>query len=285
VLERQAEFRQWPRLSRLHGDWRGGARAVLANVLWLQGLPDQALRMQQTARNDARASGHPLGVAYTLVLASIPVAFYLGDPAMIESMLEELQDNLAKLGVARFGATIRCVQGALLLRRNDPGGLANMSSGLEVLRQDPLGMRYLLYLGIFAQGLQAFGYRVEANDVLEEAMTSSAASGDLWYMPELLRIKGEITEAEGGAEMREAAEALYLRAIELARQQNALSLELRATTSLARLRHTMNDGGEAAALVRDVYEQFTEGLETTDLKEAEALLERIRRRASTKTDR
>jgi predicted ATPase len=124
-------------------------------------------------------------------------------------------------------------------------------------------MRYLLYLGVYARGLHAFGQSLQAGEALDEAVMSSAASGDLWYMPELLRIKGEILEADNRAGMREAAESLYLRAIVLARKQDALSLELRAATSLARL--------------RTVYEQFTEGLETADLKTAHALLDQVRK--------
>lgn len=278
LLFQHAEFREWPGLSRIYMDWRGGSRAILANVLWLQGFPEQALKMQQIARNDARETGHPLSRAYTLVLASIPIAFYLDDRPMIEAMLKELQDNLAKLGVARFGATIQCVQGALLLQQNDPAGLPSMSNGLEILGRDPLSMRYLLYLGIYAQSLLSFDHHLAAHEVLEEAMMSSTATGDLWYMPELLRIKGEITEADTRPGMREAAESLYLRAIELARQQDALSLELRATTSLARLGHHLGDGSEAAIRLREVYEQFTEGLETADLKAAQTLLDQIRKR-------
>jgi predicted ATPase/DNA-binding winged helix-turn-helix (wHTH) protein len=278
LLEQQGESSQQSRLSRVYVNWRGGPRSILANVLWLQGFPSQALQMQQIARDDARSTGHPLSLAYTLEFASIPIAFYLGDQIMIESMLKELQDDLAKLGVGRFGATIRCVQGALLLQRNNPAGLWDMSSGLEVLRQDPLSMRYLLYLGIYARGLHAFGQSLEAGEALDEAVMSSAASGDLWYMPELLRIKGEITEADDRPGMREAAESLYLRAIELARQQDALSLELRAATSLARLRHTVDRESKAATLVLEVYEQFTEGLETADLRTARELLDQVHKR-------
>jgi predicted ATPase/DNA-binding winged helix-turn-helix (wHTH) protein len=278
LLEQQDESSQRSRLSAVYVDWRGGSRSILANVLWLQGFPAQALRMQQIARDDASATGHPLSLACTLVLASIPIAFYLGDQMMIESMLKELQDDLAKLGVARFGATIRCVQGALLLQRNDPAGLRDMSNGLEILRRDPLSMRYLLYLGVYARGLHAFGQSLQAGEALDEAVMSSSASGDLWYMPELLRIKGEIMEADDRPGMREAAESLYLRAVGLARKQDALSLELRAATSLARLRQSRDKEGEAATLVRTVYEQFTEGLETADLRTAHALLDQVRMR-------
>jgi predicted ATPase/DNA-binding winged helix-turn-helix (wHTH) protein len=277
LLEQQAECDQHSRIPRVHVNWRGGPRAILSNVLWLQGFPAQAFQMQQIARDDARSTGHPLSVACTLVFASIPIAFYLDDRIMIEAMLKELQDDLAKLGVARFGATVRCVQGALLLQRNDPAGLWKLSSGLEVLRRDPLSSRYLLYLGIYVRGLHAFGQSLEAREALDEAVISSAASGDLWYMPELLRIKGELTEAGDRSGTREAAESLYLRAIELARQQDALSLELRAATSLARLRHARDNESEAAMLVRAVYEQFTEGLETADLKRAHALLDQVRK--------
>ncbi len=75
--------------------------------------------------------------------------------------------------------------------------------------------------------------------------------------------------------MRKEAEILLRRALEIAREQAAKWYELRAATSLARLWHSQGRGDEARALLQPIYDWFTEGFDTADLKEAKALLEEL----------
>jgi predicted ATPase len=93
-----------------------------------------------------------------------------------------------------------------------------------------------------------------------------------WYLAELLRIKGELLRREGGPKAMDAAANFYLQALDRARQQNALSRELRISVSLAKLQHGRSTIDEAYRLLSSVYDQFTEGLETADLREARALM-------------
>ena len=90
------------------------------------------------------------------------------------------------------------------------------------------------------------------------------------HKAELYRLKGELTLAQPSAQKE--AEAYILKAIDIARQQQAKSLELRATTSLARLWQHQGKKAEAHKLLADVYNWFTEGFDTKDLQEAKALL-------------
>ena len=89
---------------------------------------------------------------------------------------------------------------------------------------------------------------------------------------EVHRINGELLLAENGSAVGQAAASLRT-AIEVARHQNAKSWELRATTSFARLLASQGRRDQARTILADIYNWFTEGFDTADLKEAKALLD------------
>jgi len=93
-----------------------------------------------------------------------------------------------------------------------------------------------------------------------------------WLVPELLRIKGELLLLQGTTGTTEAAEDLFRQALNVARQQEAISWELRAATSLAQLLRNQGRTDDAIACLQPVYDRFTEGFDTADLKRARALL-------------
>jgi len=108
--------------------------------------------------------------------------------------------------------------------------------------------------------------------VLAEAMTLAETTGDRWYEAELYRLKGELLLQQNSDNHIEA-EACFHRAINVARLQQAKSLELRAATSLARLWQQQGKRQEAYDLLAPVYGWFTEGFDTADLKDAKVLLD------------
>lgn len=108
--------------------------------------------------------------------------------------------------------------------------------------------------------------------VINEALQRSRDREEGWCLAELLRTRGELALRQGGdAE----AEADFLRALDLARQQGTPSWELRAATSLARLRRDQGRRGEARDLLAGIYDRFTEGFATADLVAARALIEEL----------
>lgn len=273
VLDRPIAPRQRSQLSHNHVDGCDGSRTLLSSILWLQGFPERALRTALKARNDAQASGHALTVGYVLVFASIPIGLYTGDVDATEAALVALQDNVATHGLVLFDAMARCLKGALLLEQNDPLGLSVLADALTQLEREHIGLRYPMYAGLYARGLLRFERHAEAMAAIESALAWSGAHEELWFLPELLRIKGEILGAGDVPDSRGVSEALYMQALDSARRQAALSFELRAATSLARLKHRQGKSNEAKSLLLAVYEKFTEGFATSDLKEARALLE------------
>ena len=283
LLRQKSEPNQHARFSLVTIDWLKGAQSIQANALWLRGFPEQAQRLLSPATSDVEIARNPFGVARFLVCASIPLAFYLQDYVMVQDALTKLENVLANHGLAKFHQTIRAVKGALLVQRGDPDGLALMSDPLEVLRKDPFSERYPHFLALYVQGLHAFGRSTEALRVLDAGIASSMAVGEMWYLPELLRIKAELLDTGIGAETHEAVQSTYLDAIDLAKEQGAVSLELRIVTSLACSKQPLGRSTETMALLQATYDKFTEGFDTADLRAARTLLARAKETSASPT--
>jgi predicted ATPase len=110
--------------------------------------------------------------------------------------------------------------------------------------------------------------------VLTEALTHVDKTGERWYEPELYRLKGELLLQQNSDNQAKAESCLH-QAITIAQNQQAKSLELRATSSLARLWQYQGKRQEARDLLAPIYGWFTEGFDTADLKDAKALLDEL----------
>jgi predicted ATPase len=95
-------------------------------------------------------------------------------------------------------------------------------------------------------------------------------------MAEVLRVKAHLLKAVAGAETKEI-ETILLSSLEIARAQQARCWELRAACDLARLWQAQGRGRDGLKLVQAIYEQFTEGFDTADLREAKALMQDLKR--------
>jgi predicted ATPase len=127
--------------------------------------------------------------------------------------------------------------------------------------------------------IEALGHAGQIADglvAIEEAIARSEETDERRLIAELLRLKGELLLLEGAPGAKAAAEDLSQRALDWARRQGALSLELRAATSLARLWRDQGRPAEGIALLQPVYDRFTEGFDTADLKAARALLDPLK---------
>ncbi len=129
-------------------------------------------------------------------------------------------------------------------------------------------------LAMLAQGLRKVGRRDDALGALGLAVAQAEQQGQHYYDAELHRLRAEIL-LELDRNAVEEAEALFGRSLEIARRQEAKSFELRTATSLARLWHRQSKGAAARNLLAPVYDWFTEGFDTQDLKDAKALLDEL----------
>ncbi len=260
-------------LVRFQFDQRVVARVALARILWLQGFPDQAWRNAQSTVDDARALDHAVSLCFALCEAACPVALFTGDLAAAESYVAMLFDRSAAHALPVWRAGGGRLHGALLIRNGD------FDSGLRLLRtalaqpSEASFHRFTWFFGQLAEGLGRAGQIAQGLEAIDEALARSERNEDRWCVAELLRIRGELLLLQGVPGAAAAAEDHYQQSLGWARRQGALSWELRAATSLARLLRDQNRPTEAIALLVPIYNRFTEGFETADLKAAKALID------------
>ena len=280
IVERSAERSlaqsQRSHLSSNHADGHDGSRALLANILFLQGYSEQAMEVAFLARDNARTSGHVLTYCYVLAFAFIPITLEMRDFVAAEHAIAELDGNVRKHNLVLFEAKTRCLKGTLLLEKGDAAGLAMLSAAMKLRGGEYIEQLYPMHAAMYARGLDAAGRRAEARRVLDAAIDWSRGHNDSWCGPELLRIKAELLGGTDERNARGTAEVIYAQAMDQARQQGALTFELRAAIGLTRLKVEQGNVVEAESLLTDVYDRFAEGFASPDLREAQALLERIR---------
>ena len=152
--------------------------------------------------------------------------------------------------------------------------MAQMHEGLPVLRTMGSEVLRPYLLALLAEVCGNSGQIEAGLGVLEEAMVTAENHAERFNEADLHRLKGEFLLRQcGKAEL--AAEACFQKALDIARHQQAKSLELRAATSLARLWQQQGKHNDARQLLAEVYGWFTEGFDTADLQEAKALLEAL----------
>jgi len=212
-------------------------------------------------------------LCYTLARAACPVALWVGDLAAAERYVSMLLDDSAKLAMAVWQAEGRCFKGMLLIKSGgDHTGLRLLRTALDELRETGSVLSESAFLCALAEGLAGTGQVAEGLAAIEEALERSERSEGRWCIAELLRVKGELILLENADEAVGAAEDHFRQALDWARRQGALSWELRAATSLARMWRDQGRGKDARELLAPVFGRFTEGFDTADLKEAKVLL-------------
>lgn len=259
-------------VARFQLDPRSAARGTLANVLWLQGYPDQAVAMARRQLEDARAARHAVALCNALVHTACPVALFVGDLSSAENLLANIDSHVAEHAMTIWRIMGLCLRGEWLLKRGDMSGLGILRSALDELFDAGFRMRYPWHLGAYAAGLGDSGDVDFAHTAIDEAIALATSSGEVWCMSELLRIKGNLLLLGSGGKAK-AAQEHFTQALDWARRQGALSLELRAATSLAMLGHQGGQGEQGEKLLASVYGRFNEGFATVDLLQARSFLD------------
>ena len=251
------------------------ARMRLAVILWLQGFPDQARRTVESSTADALSMNHPVTLCNALAQGACPIALLTGDLDAAERYVKMLLHYAERSGLGFWLIDARCFEGVLAIRRGE------VARGSDILRNalDASGVvshtRYDAFLGELAEALGALGDAACGLAALDRALDRTARTGGSWYIAELHRIRGELLLLERAHSAASKAEDHFRHACDCARRQGALSWELRAATSLARLLHEDGRAPEGAALLQPVYDRFTEGFDTVDLQAARALLDTV----------
>jgi predicted ATPase/DNA-binding winged helix-turn-helix (wHTH) protein len=252
-------------------DHRVRALIALARALWLRGFSDQAIQTMQSALDEAAAQYDPVSMSVALIYAS-SMSLWTGDLHRAGSLIEHLIAYAGRYSLDPFHATGLALKGQLAIAFDEvESGIALLRDALKILREKSY-IVVTTFTGSLAEGLRKAGELEEALFTIDEAINLAINSGVKIELSELLRIKSLIFVAQND---RESAISCLTEAIEVARTQSALAFELRSAIDLA---HLVSDG-EQRDLGRHslalVYDRFTEGFQTADLKMARGLLDNL----------
>jgi predicted ATPase len=246
-------------------------RVWVARVLWELGYPAQAVQRSQEALTMAHALQYPT-LCETLH-HSIMLHIHRREWQTVQAYAEALLALATEHGFARFRAQGVFYRGkALAAQGQGAEGISQMREGLATVQAvgHAIGLpRYLAYL---AEAYGQVGQVDEGLHLLAEALAVMNTTGERCYETELQQLHGELLLRQATPETQ-AAEACFQQALDVARCQEAKSLELRAAMSLSRLWQPQGKQAEARALLAPIYGWFTEGFDTADLQAAKALLE------------
>ena len=270
---------------RCHGAW----------TLWFLGQPDQALERMQEALTIARELSEPHGVAHTLYFLAL-LHRLRREPRLSQENAEASMDVSSEHGLVLYQASATLVRGWALMEQGlQEEGIEQMRQGLAAHRATGTEMARPFFLALLGEALGKANQPEEGLKLLEEAVALVQLKGERCYLPELYRIKGglvlmqsisrgglratrgEKAAVESALPLVALAEGCFSQSIKIAQQQKAKSWELRAAISLARLYQKQNKQEEGRDLLAEIYNRFTEGFDTMDLREAKLLLDELSR--------
>ena len=266
-------------------------RCFAAWSLWFLGRADQALHRIQEALSLARELSEPHGMAHALFFAAI-----LHQLRREASLTHEFADATIAIasehGLVMYQALGTMTRGwALIEQDRAEEASEDLRQGLDAVLATGASLMRPHFLALLAEAQMKSGRTDEALRSLEEALETADRTGEKSYQAELYRLKGELLQtktkrrsasraAVAGSAVADAplstvasTEECFKESIQIARRQNAKSLELRAVMSAARFYQQAGEPKKARSLLEPLYGSFTEGFETVDLVKAKALLD------------
>jgi predicted ATPase/DNA-binding winged helix-turn-helix (wHTH) protein len=248
------------------------SRALLAQVLWLQGYPDQAMLAAKSSVAQALDSNHAISLCDALSQGACPIALWVGDHALADASIGMLLDLTDQHALGPWNVLGRCWQGALAVRRGDfDRGLLVLSSAFDELQEGRLFANFSPgFVALIAQATAHVETISAALAIVDRALQRAEEKDERWCLAELTRAKSEILQQ--GEHDHGIAERLLLEAFDWARRQGALAWELRVATSMVQLHRGRASCEQARSTLAGVYAKFDEGFETQDLSIARSLL-------------
>lgn len=248
-------------------------RRMLACTEWIMGYPDRARARIGEALELATARKHLFNKAYALFFAGF-LASFLRDREDTKRFGENLVELSREQGYRLFE-----LWGELLVAwsAGTNTDLQRSRDLIETVREQ-IEAELLLpfWLGLASELQLRAGRYDEALESLAEASEIADRTEQHFWDAEIHRLRGEAHRLKGVA--GEEVEVSFRTAVDVARRQRALSLELRAATSLARLLAAEGEREEARVLLVSCYEKFTEGFDSEDLTSARSLLDALKDR-------
>jgi predicted ATPase len=251
-----------------------GCLSHAARTLWQLGYPDQALKRGNEAIALAQRLSHPFSLGFAQAIVGVLHQFRREARAAQEKA-EGVLALSAEHGFTQFLAFATVVRGCALDEQGrHEEGIAQMQEGLAAARATGAELLRPHHLCLLAEACMETGRLDDGLNALSEALATADKNEIRFYEAETHRLKGELLlkqDDSNGAE----AQGCFQRGIEIARKQSAKAWKLRATTSLVRLLASQGRRDEARTMLAAIYNWFTEGFDTADLKDAKALLDEL----------
>jgi class 3 adenylate cyclase/predicted ATPase len=259
----------------LHGEDAGVVcHSFAAWALWYRGYPDQGLTRNDEAVTLAQQRAHPFSLSFALS-SSAQFHQLRREGRAVQERAEAVLSLAMDQGFPLWMAIGFILRGwALAQQGQAQEGIAQITQGLRALQATGSEVTRSYYLAFLAEAHSLIGQPEVGLTALGEALTLVDTTGARFYEAEVYRLKGVLLLQQSSDHQAEA-EFSFHHALEIARSQQAKSLELRASTSLARLWQQQGKRQEAQALLAPVYHWFSEGFDTADLQEAKALLDEL----------
>jgi predicted ATPase len=275
-LEQNLRLRDTPRLSTLlfPNAYESGVRHGFYGmmVLWLLGYADQAQQWNQELLAQAQQVEDSPSQASAQLFAAI-LSQHRRDVAATQAYAEATIALAIAQGLEHRIAQGRMMRGWARAMQGDAAtGVAHLQQGLEAVQNRGQKLYHPYHLALLAEAYGKAGQTEAGLTCLAEALTRVEATEERWWEAELYRLKGELLLRLPRPDLSQATSCFH-QALEVARSQQAKSLELRAALSLSRLWQQHGKRGQARQLLSEVYSGFTEGFETPDLQEARMWLE------------
>jgi predicted ATPase len=243
-------------------------------TLWCLGYPAQGLARSQEAMILAHESVHLFTRCLTSSAAAIFHAF-CREMRLTQEHAEAAISLAQGQGFPYLIAVGSLMHGwALAHQGQGKKGVEQINQALRAFRATGAKAWQPYWLALLADAYGTMAEPEAGLAVLTEALTLIDTTGERWYEADIHRLKGALL-LQQHADNQAEAESCFHHALDVARRQEATSLELRAAMSLSRLWQSQGKRTEAYALLAPVYGWFTEGFDTTDLQEAKALLETL----------
>ena len=248
-------------------------QAFLGVAFFCLGYPDEALARISGAIAEARKMAHPPSLAMCFGHGARLLSLQ-GNNAVLSDWVDQFEAMATEQGFPVWRAEAAIYRGWTKIRDGDVAqGISLLRSGSAAYGATGAVQWMPHHLALLARACAIAGQVEEALTQLDEALNMVERTGERWLTAELNRHKGQLLLRQGHPE---AAEELYRKALSIAEGQDAKLWELRAAVSLARLRRDQGPRAEARELLAPIYDWFTEGFDTPDLKEAKALLDELR---------
>jgi predicted ATPase len=255
---------------------RGLASGVMclglaASALWCLGYPAQAAQRSQEALALAHELGHPYSLAAAQYWA-VNLHYRRRTAPAVQAQAEALLTLATAQGYPLYVGQGTCWRGwALAMQDQGAAGLDQMRQGLAAIVATGHTLSQQIYLVLLAEAAWHTGQVEEGLRLVAEALAALQASGRGDMLAEAYRVQGELLLRHAVPDTGQA-EASLQQALTIARRQQAKSWELRAAMSLTRLWQQQGKRAEARELLASIYGWFTEGFDTADLQDAQALL-------------